>query len=164
MQAYEALDARWKQRVERLYGIHTRSGTGRTESAVRAGEPVLPVKPNEQPQRQPVVRVHPQTGRRALYLCEANQMDWVNGPFEGMEPGPDGEGARWLYALMAHFTNPRFVYVHEWQRGDLVIYDNRCTVHSATWFDAKKYSRVMWRTTVAGSAGDDYTGEAPSWK
>lgn len=164
VRAYEALSIEWKRRLEGLYGIHTRSGTGRTEPSVLAGEPVAPLSIHEQPQQQPVVRVHPETGQRALYLCEAGQMDWVDGPFVGMEPGPHGEGARWLYALMAHYTEPRFVYVHEWQRGDLVIYDNRCTVHAATWFDAQKHSRVMWRTTVAGRPGDEYSAEAPSWK
>lgn len=164
IRAYETLDSKLKNRIEGLYGIHTRSGTGRTEPAVRAGEPVVALGIHERPQRQPVVREHPQTGRRALYLCEAGQMDWVDGPFVDMEPGPHGEGARLLYELMAHYTESRFVYAHEWQRGDLIIYDNRCTIHAATWFDAEKHSRVMWRTTVAGQPGAEYQDEAPSWK
>ncbi len=55
--------------------------------------------------------------------------------------------------LMAHMTQPDFVYVHEWTAGDLVVWDNRCLVHAATWFDADKESRVMWRTTVSGNPG-----------
>ena len=78
-------------------------------------------------------------------------MDWVDGPFAGMQPGPDGDGAELLYELMAHITQPRFVYAHDWDAGDLVVYDNRCVLHCATWFDAAANGRVMWRTTVFGN-------------
>jgi taurine dioxygenase len=44
-----------------------------------------------------------------------------------------------------------------------VIYDNRCTIHSATWFDGDAVDRVMWRTTVRGNPGPEYAAEAPSW-
>ena len=119
---------------------------------------------HQQPQRQPVVRIHPVTGARALYLCEAGQMDWVDGHFAGMEPGPDGDGPALLYALMAHYTKPAFTYAHDWRAGDLIIYDNRSSVHAATWFDAAAHGRVMWRTTVRGNPGDAYAGEAESWR
>lgn len=161
--AYEALPPDLKQRVDGLVGLHVKLGAGRSERAVRAGEPLLDLLPHERPQRQPVVRVHPVTGRRALYLCEANQMDWVDGPFVGMEPGPDGAGARLLYEIMTHYTQPQFLYVHEWTEGDLVIWDNRNLVHAATWFDADNIDRVMWRTTVRGNPGAEYAGERPSW-
>ncbi len=161
--AYEALPARLRQRVEGLEGIHVRPGTGRSEQAVSDGETPQPLPPHHQPQRQPVVRPHPVTGKRALYLCEAGQMDWVQGPFAGMSPGPEGDGARLLYELMTHLTQPRFTYVHEWEAGDLVIYDNRSLLHAATWFDAERYGRLMWRTTVAGNPGEAYAGEEPSW-
>ena len=90
-------------------------------------------------------------------------MDWYDGPFAGLESGPHGAGAKLLYELMAHYTGDRFVYMHEWEPGDLIIYDNRSTVHSATWFDAQKYERCMWRTTVWGNPGPEYAGEAMSW-
>ena len=64
---------------------------------------------------------------------------------------------------MAHYTKPQFTYVHDWNRGDLVIYDNRALVHAATWFDADKHDRLMWRTTVRGNPGAEYAGEKPSW-
>ncbi len=161
--AYAALPERLKQRVDTLVGLHVKPGTGRSEQAVRAGESPQPLAAHEQPQRQPVVRRHPVTGEPALYLCEAGQMDWIEGPFVGMRPGPDGDGARLLYELMAIFTQPQFVYVHEWRAGDLIIYDNRCTIHAATWFDADRYQRVMWRTTVRGNPGNEYAGEERSW-
>ncbi len=161
--AYEALPERLLRAVEGLEGLHVKPGSGRSETAVRAGEPPQPLAAHEQPQAQPVVRLHPVTGRPALYLCEAGQMDWVEGPFVGMEPGPDGEGAKLLYELMTHLTGPRFTYTHEWEAGDLIIYDNRSLVHAATWFDAVNIERIMWRTTVWGNPGEAYEGETRSW-
>ena len=162
--AYEALPADLKEQVEGLDGLHALLGTGRAEKAVKAGEAVQPLLPHQQSQRQPVVRVHPVTGRKALYLCEAGQMDWVDGPFPGLEPGPYGDGAKLLYALMSHYTRPEFTYAHEWDKGDLVIYDNRSLVHAATWYDADSQERLMWRTTVSGNPGEAYAGESPSWR
>ena len=162
--AYEALPASLKKRIAGVMAIHVRPGTGYSEQAVRAGEPPQPLAANDQPQRQPLVRVHPVTGRPALYLCEAGQLDWVNGPVAGMQPGLHGDGAELVYTLMAHLTAPCFTYTHEWRRGDLVIYDNRCTVHCATWFDADKHQRLMWRTTTRGNPGAEYAGERDSWR
>ncbi|MEL0020549.1 MAG: TauD/TfdA family dioxygenase [Rickettsiales bacterium] len=161
--AYAGLSDELKGTVEGLVGIHAKPGVGRGEFAVRAGETPQPLGPGDQPQRQPVVRVHPTTGVKSLYLCEAGQMDWIDGPFVGMEPGPDGAGGKLLYELMAHFTRPEFVYAHEWDAGDLVIYDNRTLIHAATWFDAEEHQRLMWRTTVSGNPGAAYAGEAKSW-
>ena len=80
-----------------------------------------------------------------------------------MEKGPHGDGAKLVYELMSHYTDPRFVHVQDWSAGDLIVYDNRCTIHSATWFDADAHSRRMWRTTVRGNPGAMYAGEARSW-
>ncbi len=161
--AYDALPPALKAQVDGLEGLHVQSSAGRSRKAVLAGETPKPLLPHQQAQRQPVVRTHPATGRRALYLCEYGQMDWVDGPFVGMQPGPDGDGGALLITLMRHITQPRFVYAHEWSPGDLVIWDNRCLVHAATWFDAEKEARIMWRTTVSGNPGPAYAGEARSW-
>ena len=161
--AYEHLPPHRKRQIGNLAGIHVYPYWGRSEDEVRAGKTPRPLAPHEQPQRQPVVRVHPETGKRALYLCESGQMDWILGPFAGMEPGPGGEGAALLYELMTHFTQPRFTYAHEWDDGDLIVYDNRCLAHCATWFDAARHERLMWRTTVWGNPGELYAGEDRSW-
>lgn len=161
--AYAALPDDLKARIQGLQAIHVRPRSGRSPLDLRAGKEPTPLGPNEQPQAQPVVRRHPLTGEPALYLCDYGQLDWQNGPIVGMEPGPDGEGAQLAIELMRHYTEPRFVYAHEWRQDDLIIYDNRCTVHSATWFDAEKHDRVMWRTTVRGNPGAEYAGEEPSW-
>ncbi len=161
--AYDALSPELKAKVDRLEGLHVGMSAKRGYAAVLAGEEPRPLGPHEQPQRQPLARVHPVTGRRALYMCEMGQMDWVEGPIVGMTPGPDGEGGKLLFELMSHLTQPRFVYVHEWSRGDVLIWDNRCLVHAATWFDAERETRVMWRTTVSGNPGPAYAGEKKSW-
>jgi len=161
--AYAALPASLNRRVENLEGLHVQPGSGRSRDAVIAGEAARALAPHERSQRQPVVRIHPVTGQAALYLCESGQMDWVDGPFVGMQPGPYGDGAQLLDELMSHLTRPEFIYVHEWKPGDLIVWDNRCLVHAATWFDAAKLERVMWRTTVHGNPGALYAGEGKSW-
>jgi taurine dioxygenase len=161
--AYEALSPELKARVEGLEGLHVGMSAGRSRDQVLAGQTPRDLGPHELPQRQPVVRVHPVTGRRALYLCASGQMDWLEGPFVGMQSGPNGDGGELLFVLMSHLTQPRFVYIHEWTPGDLVVWDNRCLVHAATWFDAAKEHRLMWRTTVSGNPGVLYTGERKSW-
>lgn len=163
MLAYAALPPALKARVEGLEGLHTKGRTGRSRDQVLAGEPVRALLPHERSQRQPVVRIHPVTGEPALYLCESGQMDWIDGPFVGMEPGPRGDGAALLDELMHHITRLEFVYVHEWDPGDLLVWDNRCLMHAATWFDAANEKRLMWRTTVSGNPGSTYAGERKSW-
>jgi taurine dioxygenase len=161
--AYQALPSALKARVDTLEGVHASSSNKRTRDAVLNGETPRELAPHERPQRQPVVRVHPVTGKRSLYLCEYGQMDWLEGPFVGMQPGPHGDGAALLAELMAHVTQRQFVYAHEWNAGDLLVWDNRCLLHAATWFDADKEARVMWRTTVSGNPGAAYAGEHKSW-
>ena len=161
--AYEALPPHLKAKVEGLQGLHAQPGSGRGREAALAGQPPRAFAPHERSQPQPVVRTHPVTGERALYLCEWGQMDWFEGPFVGMEPGPHGAGAALLDEIMAHLTERRFCYAHEWTQGDVLIWDNRCLIHAATWFDGEKEGRLMWRTTVHGNPGAHYAGEAKSW-
>ncbi len=161
--AYDALPADLKAKVETLEGLHAQPGSGRSRGDALAGEKPRAFKPHERSQRQPVVRLHPITGKRSLYLCEGGQMDWFEGPFVGMEPGPFGEGAKLLDQLMTHYTRPEFIYAHEWTQGDVLVWDNRCLIHAATWYDADKEQRMMWRTTVRGNPGPSYAGEKRSW-
>gem|GEM_PF-183803 len=161
--AYDSLDDDIRQRIESLQGIHALPWTGRSETAVRSGEAPLELLPHQRPQKQPIVRTHPISGHRALYLCEDGQMDWVDGPIDGLSSGPSGDGATLLYELMSHFTQPEFVYAHDWDEGDLLIHDNRNVIHSATWFDTDNQVRHMWRTTVMGNPGPLYDGEPRSW-
>lgn len=88
---------------------------------------------------QPLVRYFPETGRRSLYLAShaSSVIDW-----------PLPEGRLLLRDLMEHATQSSFVYSHEWQENDLVIWDNRTTMHRARPFDDKRYRRELRRTTT----------------
>lgn len=161
--AYAALTPELKEQVENRSGLHALLGTGRSEEAILRGDEVKALLPHQQSQSQPLVRKHPVTGIPALYLCEDEQMDWLDGPIVGMQTGPHGDGAKLLYALISHYTHKDYVYAHDWEAGDLVIYDNRCLIHSATWYDETAHDRLMWRTTVRGNPGPEYAGEERSW-
>jgi taurine dioxygenase len=83
------------------------------------------------------------TGVKSLFLCPA-----VISHVEGLDP----EASRALIdGLMAHASKEKYIYRHQWREGDLVIWDNRCMLHTATLFDHEKYQRLMHRTTVAGA-------------
>ena len=90
----------------------------------------------------PVVRTHPETGRKALFLgfrgTEAAET-------EGM---PVEEGRQILDELREFATQPQFVYTQQWKPGDAMLWDNRCTLHRATLFDVEKYNRLCYRVTV----------------
>ncbi len=91
----------------------------------------------------PLVRTHPETGRKAL--CIGNHATHI----AGMAPT---EGAALLAELLAHATGPEFVYAHRWRPGDLVIWDNRVLLHRLVLGDGLRlHRRVMHRSTVAGT-------------
>ncbi|MGH8663988.1 MAG: TauD/TfdA dioxygenase family protein [Burkholderiales bacterium] len=88
---------------------------------------------------QPLVRTLPRTGRKSLYLASHafRILGW---------PVPDGRLL--LKDLMEHATQRKFVYRHAWRVGDLVIWDNRCTMHRATPFEDLEYRRELRRVTT----------------
>jgi alpha-ketoglutarate-dependent 2,4-dichlorophenoxyacetate dioxygenase len=134
--AYDALDDETKAEIEDLVCEHSqlysRSILGFTdftdEDRIRF-KPVL----------QRLVRRHPSTGRKSLYLASHA------GAIVGW---PVPEARALLRDLIEHATQRKFVYAHEWKQWDLVIWDNRATMHRARPFDAKEV-RDMHRTTVA---------------
>jgi taurine dioxygenase len=89
----------------------------------------------------PVVRTHPATGRKALYV---NRLMTVE--IEGL---PREESNRILDFLFAHQERPEFVYEHVWRPGDLLMWDNRCTLHARTDFSPTE-RRLMRRVTILG--------------
>ena len=114
--AYAELPDAMKARIEDLEGVHVLPGMGRSDKAVREGEAPKPLAAHQQPQRQPLVRVHPVTGTKSLYLCGGGQMDFITGPIAGMEPGPNGDGAALLFELHHHLTERRFTYTTNGRR------------------------------------------------
>lgn len=170
--AYDELDDSIRTQVDSMQMLHAASTMGRSEAAVRRNPGVGDAPQGERhkylaPVAQPVVRVHPVTGRRALYLGTSGQSDWLNGPVIGMQPGPDGAGGAFLRELIHFATAPERVVRHQWRAGDAVLYDNRVLMHSATWFDSELARREMWRLTIHTPAGPGKglaTTGRPSWE
>lgn len=100
----------------------------------------------------PLVRTNPVNGRKNLYVGSHAQ------EVIGMPPAA---GRALLDELTAWCTQPQFVYSHVWRLHDLVMWDNRCTLHRATTFDKREYERRMHRTTVAGRAPDEALAVMP---
>ena len=90
----------------------------------------------------PLIRTHPANGRKALWPSTGTVKEVV-----GME-GP--EGLAYLDELVEFVTQDRFVHRHKWAVGDLLMWDNRCTLHTGTLFDDKKYQRLMHRMWAKG--------------
>ena len=91
--------------------------------------------------RHPLARIHPATGKRAIYCgCHAWKVDGL----------ADDEGRALLDYLLEFAVQERFVYSHKWKKNDLLMWDNRCTFHAATDYDTAKELRVMHRTVVEG--------------
>jgi len=93
--------------------------------------------------RQSLVRVHPKSGRKSLYLSAhaGRIVGW-----------PTPEARIFLRDLNEHATQSQFVYAHKWCAGDLVMWDNRQTMHRARPFEDTSEVRDMRRTTIAGEA------------
>ena len=88
-----------------------------------------------------MVRVHPVTGRKSLYISPI-----YNDQIEGME---DDEAVDMIMELAEFAGQDRFVYSHEWETDDILLWDNRCTMHIVTPHDPTE-RRVMHRTTIVG--------------
>ena len=93
------------------------------------------------PVEHPVVRTHPETGRRCLFL--GDHAEYIS----GLEYA---EGRSLIERLHRQVSESRFIYRHKWRPKDLVIWDNRCLLHRATPFDTARERRVMLRCTVLG--------------
>lgn len=90
-------------------------------------------------QTQPIARVHPETGRTALYVSPGYTI--------GIDGMPDAEAQPLLQELFGHQAKPEFIYRHVWQQGTLLLWDNRCLVHAATGgYDGHR--RLLHRITV----------------
>ncbi|MDA1098740.1 MAG: TauD/TfdA family dioxygenase [Proteobacteria bacterium] len=135
--AYDALEDDLKAQVEGLICEHSqlysRGKIGFTDFTDEERERFAPV-------RQVLVRSHPVTGRKSLYLSSHAG---------GIIGWPVPEARIFLQDLAEHATQRQFVYAHEWRVGDLVIWDNRQTMHRARPFPAEE-PRDMRRTTLAG--------------
>jgi taurine dioxygenase len=135
--AYDALDDETKARLEGLKGLNLYDyDAGATHAAAAVSE--------EAPRYQhPVARTHPVTGRKSLFVNRLMTRSII-----GLEPE---ESSELLNKLFDHLENPSFVYEHRWQLGDLLMWDNRCTLHARRDFNPEE-SRIMRRLTVLGES------------
>lgn len=139
--AYDTLSEGMKKLIAGLHGIHL-SGTRKinvNDAGNARREEVMKLNP---PIAQPVVRVHPETGRKTLYLGEKVRR------FDGMT---EDESKPLIDYLNRHATKPEFVYRHQWRENDLLIWDNRCLLHQALGDFDETQIRHLERTTVKGS-------------
>jgi alpha-ketoglutarate-dependent 2,4-dichlorophenoxyacetate dioxygenase len=135
--AYDALPAELKAKIEDLWAEHWL-----WHSRMLAGypEPTEAERQAKPPARHKLVQIHPGSGRKTLYIA-AHASHIVGWPVE--------EGRELLRQLIEFATQQQFVRAVSWkQAGDLVIWDNRCTMHRATAFEDTLYRRDMRRTTV----------------
>ncbi len=140
--AYPSLPDALKQQVETAIAVHDFSWS---RDQIRPGFFTEKERAEYPPVRHPVVRTNPVNGRKALFLG-AHASHIVGMPVE--------DGRALLKELLDHVTQPEFCYRHEWQEGDLVIWDNRCVLHRATPFDTTRHMRLMQRTTVSGDPAE----------
>jgi taurine dioxygenase len=133
--AYETLPAALKKKVETLsasylYGGRKRRQQDRIDEEDRKRAPAV----------HPLVETHPETGRKTLYFNSGQVMNVI-----GVSPE---ESADIIAAIEAHTESENGDYRHKWRKHDLVIWDNRCSVHTATGDYPLHEHRSMWRTTI----------------
>jgi alpha-ketoglutarate-dependent 2,4-dichlorophenoxyacetate dioxygenase len=133
--AYDALDAETKAKLEGLRAHHSIAYSRQTLGFEFSDEEQEKLKGAI----HPLVRTNPRTARRSLYLAShaSRIVDW-----------PVPEGRLLLRDLNEHATQPEFVYVHKWTLHDLVMWDNRQTMHRVRPFDDAKYRRELRRVTT----------------
>jgi alpha-ketoglutarate-dependent 2,4-dichlorophenoxyacetate dioxygenase len=135
--AYDALPEAMRRRIEGLVVEHW---LWHSRQLAGYPEPTEAERKAKPPAQHPLVQIHPGSKRKTLYLA-SHASHVVGWPIE--------EGRALLRELIAFATQPQFCYELDWHSaGDLVIWDNRCTMHRATAFDDRKYRRDMRRTTV----------------
>jgi taurine dioxygenase len=137
--AYDRLSPAWKERIAPLRAVHNldfsrtrRHGEDPMTEAQRRAQP---------PVDQPIVRAHPDTGRKCLYL--GDHAEYIVGM-------PFAEGRALIEELNALAVHPDLTYEHHWTAGELIAWDNRCLMHRATAYDPATQGRVIRRCTVLG--------------
>jgi taurine dioxygenase len=137
--AYERLDASWKARIAGLRAVHSldfsrnrRHGEDPLTEAQRLAKP---------PVDHPIVRTHPESRRKCLYL--GDHAEYIQGM-------PYDEGRALIEELNALAVHADLAYEHRWKTRELIVWDNRCVLHRATAYDAAAQGRVIRRCTVLG--------------
>ena len=141
--AFDALPADRKAQLSKMRAIHHFGSRWYREKDKAGIRPPMTKEEEEKtpPVDHPIIRTHPENGRKSIYA----------GGFTMGVVGMEQEAAlEFLDELEAFVSQPQFVYTHQWRAGDVVFWDNRCTMHHATNYDAKNHTRHMHRTTIKG--------------
>ena len=132
--AYDALPARLKERLEGRQGAFTYGGRRKATALLNAEDR------DWTPVFHPIVRTHPETGRKALYFDPGKILR-----IEGLEPA---ESDAVIEELADRMIQPGAEYRHQWHKGDVVIWDNRCSYHKAAGDYPPEEDRIHWRMSI----------------
>jgi taurine dioxygenase len=132
--AYDALPARLKERLAGRRGAFTYGGRNRHVALLDEQDR------DWQPVFHPIIRAHPETGRKSLYF-DPGKILYI----EGLEPA---ESDALIEELSARMIQPEAEYRHKWEKGDIVIWDNRCSYHKAAGDYPPEEDRIHWRVSI----------------
>ena len=140
--AWNALSPERQAQLDGLKLHHSWLHFMQTRDYNRQEEPDEALKAQNPDVIHPLIRRHPADGRKALWPSTGTVKEVV-----GM---PNPQGLALVDELVAYMTEDRFVHRHKWRVGDVLMWDNRCTLHTGTLYDDKKYVREMHRLWVRG--------------
>ena len=144
--AYETLSTGMRRTLERLKAVHSFGHADKQYFSKRGAQAALTEAEKRQtpPVEHPVVRTHPVSGRKALFVNRGFTSSFVDMTEDESQP--------LLEYLFEHSIQPAFVYRHRWQVNDVVFWDNRCTIHHAIRDYGEDSPRHMHRTTIRGDS------------
>src|SRR6185295_143585 len=129
-----ALPRPLKQRLEGLHGAYVYGGRRRKNALLNVEDR------NEMPALHPLIRTHPETGRKALYFDPGKILH-----IEGL---PEQESSALIEELSGYMIQQNATYRHQWRKGDIVIWDNRCSYHKAAGDYPPEEDRIHWRVSI----------------
>jgi len=132
--AYDALPSRLKERLEGRTGAFTYGGRRKATALLN------PEDRDWTPVRHPIIRTHPETGRKGLYFDPGKILS-----IDGLD---DAESDALIDELTERMIQPEGEYRHRWRRGDIVIWDNRCSYHKAAGDYPPEEDRIHWRVSI----------------
>ena len=140
--AYLDLPATMRQRIDGLRAVHVYQSRHSERKLMALSEAAKQIVPDAV--LHPLVRTHPESGRKAIYLNPIR--------IEGIVGMAETEALALLDALLAHATQPRYEYRHQWRPGDMVMWDNRCLLHKANGDYDMGQVRYLYRIMLKGDA------------
>ncbi|MBK17467.1 MAG: taurine catabolism dioxygenase TauD [Rhodospirillaceae bacterium] len=143
--AYEALDKKTKDRLVNLRGVNSwnRLRNPRVKVPEQHGDGKSVYDIGHPDVFHPIVRTHPETGRKALYVSPRHTLH-----VDGMDPEESEDLLQKLFAMQ---QRPDHIYIHKWQLGDVLIWDNRCTLHKGMGGIKEPGIRHLHRTLMEGT-------------